>query len=103
MDFCLSASCDCDYVEVRETFANGTSILIGKYCMGVAFPHGEIKSRGNNMTVIFRSDYWVVEPGFKARYQVIPVTGIKEKHKTNSGYKHNDKAHFTFDLTFRML
>ena len=28
---------------------------------------------------------------------------FNQKHKTNSGYKHNDKAHFTFDLTFRML
>ncbi|XP_068672672.1 uncharacterized protein [Montipora foliosa] len=74
VDFCHSTSCECDYVDIRETFANGTSILIGKYCMGVAFPHGEIKSRGNNMTVIFRSDNWIVEPGFKARYQVIPVT-----------------------------
>ena len=25
------------------------------------------------------------------------------KNKANSGYKHNVKAHFTFDLTFRML
>ena len=25
------------------------------------------------------------------------------KHKTNSGYKHNHKAHFNFDSTFRML
>ena len=28
---------------------------------------------------------------------------LNQKHKTNSGYKYNDKAHFTFDLTFRML
>ena len=28
---------------------------------------------------------------------------INQKLKTNSGYKHNDKAHFIFDLTFRML
>ena len=29
--------------------------------------------------------------------------GFNQKHKTNSDFKHNDKAHFTFDLTFRML
>ena len=28
---------------------------------------------------------------------------LNQKHKTNSGYKHNDKAHFIFDSTFRML
>ena len=30
--------------------------------------------------------------------------GFNQNHKTNTGGKHNDKAHFTFDLTFlRML
>ena len=62
-------------MEVRETSTNGTSSLIGKYCMGNAYPWGEIKSRGNNMTVIFRSDYWKGEPGFKARYRAIQVSG----------------------------
>ena len=28
---------------------------------------------------------------------------LHQKHKTNSGYKHNDKTHFTFDLTFRII
>ena len=28
---------------------------------------------------------------------------LNKIHKTNRGYKHNDEAHFTFDLTFRML
>ena len=28
---------------------------------------------------------------------------LNQKHKTNRGNEHDDKAHFTFDLTFRML
>lgn len=75
---CVTESCECDYVEVRETLPNGTSALIGKYCMGVAYPYDDIKSRGNNMTVIFRSDNTVGAPGFMARYQAIQVTG---KHR----------------------
>lgn len=52
--------------------------------MGEAYPWGEIKSRGNNMTVIFRSDYWKREPGFKARYRAIQASGkvsqVERKH-----------------------
>lgn len=70
---CVTHTCECDYVEVRETFPNGTSLLIGKYCMGVAYPYGNITSRGNNVTVIFRSDNWIGDRGFKARYQAIQV------------------------------
>ena len=43
--------------------------------MGNAHPWSEIKSRGNNMTVVFRSNYWKGEPGFKARYRAIQVSG----------------------------
>lgn len=74
---CVTASCECDYVEVRETLPNGTSALIGKYCMGISYPHGNIKSQGNNMTVIFRSDNTVGAPGFKAKYQAVKVSGKK--------------------------
>ncbi|XP_074638426.1 uncharacterized protein LOC141896933 [Acropora palmata] len=83
VSFCQSTSCDCDYVEVRETSTNGTSSLIGKYCMGNAYPWGEIKSRGNNMTVVFRSNYWKGEPGFKARYRAIQVSGTTTKTSTS--------------------
>lgn len=71
----MTTACACDYVEVRETLSDGTSALIGKYCMGAAYPKGDIRTRGNNMTVIFRSDYWIGKQGFKARYEAIQVTG----------------------------
>ena len=72
---CMTTACACDYVEVRETLSDGTSTLIGKYCMGAAYPKGDIRTRGNNMTVIFRSDHWIGKQGFKARYEAIQVTG----------------------------
>ena len=75
IDMCVTQSCDCDYAEVHDNFPNGTSVLIGKYCMGVAYPRGDIKSRNNNITVTFRSDYSVVKAGFKAQYQAIQVIG----------------------------
>ena len=31
------------------------------------------------------------------------ICSLKQKHKTNCCYKHNDKAYFTFDLTFSVL
>ena len=71
----MTPTCKCDYVEVQETLSDGTSALIGKYCMGAAYPKGDIRTHGNNMTVIFRSDYLIGEPGFKARYEAIQVTG----------------------------
>jgi len=45
--------------------------------MGISYPHGNIKSQGNNMTVIFRSDNTVGAPGFKAKYQAVKVSGKK--------------------------
>lgn len=75
IDMCVTANCDCDYVEVQENYSNGTSAIVGKYCMGVAYPHGVIKTRSNNVTVTFRSDYTVGSVGFKARYDAIQVTG----------------------------
>ena len=72
---CVTSSCDCDYVEVHDNFPDGKSVLVGKYCMGVAYPYGDIKSSSNNVTVIFRSDFTVGAAGFKALYQAIQVTG----------------------------
>lgn len=72
---CVTSSCDCDYVEVYDNFPDGKSVLVGKYCMGVAYPYGDIKSSSNNVTVIFRSDFTVGAAGFKALYQAIQVTG----------------------------
>ena len=69
---CMTASCDCDFVEVRETFKNGTSVLIGKYCMGIFYPYGNITSQGNNLMIVFRSDKTITAKGFKASYQAIP-------------------------------
>ena len=63
-------------MEVRETFKNGTSVLIGKYCMGKFYPYGNITSQGNSLMIVFRSDTTVKAKGFKASYQAIPhVTG----------------------------
>lgn len=72
---CVTQTCNCDYVEVQDNFPNGTSAVIGKYCMGVAYPHGVIKSRSNNVTVTFRSDSTIGKEGFKAQYQAIQVIG----------------------------
>lgn len=76
---CVTANCDCDYVEVQENFSNDTSAIVGKYCMGVAYPHGVIKTRSNNVTVRFRSDSTIGSAGFKARYDAIQVTGRVSK------------------------
>lgn len=72
---CVTHNCDCDYVVVQDNFSNGTSVVLGKYCMGIAYPHGAIKSRSNNVTVTFRSDYTIGKAGFKARYEAIQVIG----------------------------
>lgn len=72
---CVTQYCDCDYVEVQDNFSNGTSVVIGKYCMGVAYPHSAIKSRSNNVTVTFRSDSTIGNAGFKAQYQALQVVG----------------------------
>ena len=68
----MTASCDCDFVEVREPFKNGTSVLIGKYCMGIFYPYGNITSQGNSLMIVFRSDKTITAKGFKASYQAIP-------------------------------
>ena len=68
----MTASCDCDFVEVREPFKNGTSVLIGKYCMGIFYPYGNITSQGNSLMIVFRSDKTITAKGFKAGYQAIP-------------------------------
>ena len=75
IDMCVTANCDCDYVEVQENFSNDTSAIVGKYCMGVAYPHGVIKTRSNNVTFRFRSDATMGSAGFEARYDAIQVTG----------------------------
>ena len=85
---CVTASCDCDYVEVQENFSNGTSTVVGKYCMGVAYPHGVIRTRSNNVTVTFRSDSTIGSAGFKARYEAIQVIGKGCKLSFTSAFKH---------------
>ena len=73
-DMCLFQSCDCDYVEIHDNFPNGTSELTGKYCMGVAYPPGDIRSKTNNVTVTFTSDGTVQDVGFKAEYHALQLT-----------------------------
>ena len=55
----------------------------------------------------FRVDRRIISPSIKQNnlinILVLWPFQLNQKHKTNSGYKHNDKKHFTFDLTFRML
>ncbi|PFX22967.1 Deleted in malignant brain tumors 1 protein [Stylophora pistillata] len=62
--------CNYDFVNVRETFTNGTQVLIGSVCE-TSTP--QIRSSGNNVTVVFRSDATVSKKGFKARYQAIRI------------------------------
>lgn len=85
---CVTASCNCDYVEVQDNFSNGTSVIVGRYCMGVAYPHGDIKTRSNNVTVTFRSDSTIGSAGFKARYEAIQVTSKDCKLQFRTALKH---------------
>ncbi|XP_022794884.1 uncharacterized protein LOC111333551 [Stylophora pistillata] len=73
-DMCLYQSCDCDFVEVHDNFPNGTSELTGKYCMGVAYPPSDIRSKTNNVTVTFSSDGTIQDVGFKAEYSAVQLT-----------------------------
>ena len=72
-------SCVCDYVEVNETFTNGSSESKGKYCMGNMKPPKVIKSHGNHLIVIFYSDRGNGARGFKASYQAFQVVGKNKK------------------------
>lgn len=64
--------CHFDFVNVQETFTNGTQVLIGSVCETSTL---QIRSSGNNVTVIFSSDASLSGRGFKARYQAIKIRG----------------------------
>ena len=65
--------CPCDYVELWETFTNGSGVLIGKFCDETKpDPTQHFRSTGNNVTVFFYSDGSVEAKGFKASYKAIP-------------------------------
>ena len=70
-----SGCCRCDFVYVRETI-NGTTVHIGSVC-DMTTP--QLNSTGNNVTVIFRSDYSLSGKGFRARYQAIKIRGKSKK------------------------
>ena len=64
--------CACDFVNVWETLANGSAVLLGSVCDSSSPP---IRSNGNNVTVVFQADASLTGKGFKARYQAIAVAG----------------------------
>ena len=70
-----SGCCLCDFVYVRETI-NGTTVLIDQVC-DMTTP--QLNSSGNNVTVIFRSDFSLSGRGFRARYQAIKIRGKSKK------------------------
>ena len=47
--------------------------------------------------------YFSLVPFYILNILVLWPFQLNHKHKTNSGYKHNNKTHFTLDLTFCML
>ena len=55
---------------------NGTTMLIGSVC-DVTTP--QLNTSGNNVTVIFRSDFSLSGRGFRARYQAIKIRGKSKK------------------------
>lgn len=84
-DFRLERSCCmCDHVEVWETLTNGSEVLIESFCDAQnrrPDSFKPIRSRSNNMTVIFRSDHTVNAKGFAASYEAIPISGEVVGHR----------------------
>ncbi|XP_068762594.1 uncharacterized protein [Montipora capricornis] len=85
-----SGCCKCDYVEVWETYKNGSLVLIETFC-GDGKPDSSqpVRSRSNNVTVIFHSDANVTSKGFNASYQsiaeqVFQPTSISSLATTNN-------------------
>ena len=76
-DFTLQRQCCmCDYVEVWETYANGSSVMLRTFCDDTKPDSSNpIRSTSNNMLVIFQSDGNVEAKGFNASYEAIKVQG----------------------------
>ena len=65
---CVTTDCPCDYIDITEYFANGLPAFRGRYCMGVNNTPPVIRSRADNLTVLFHSDTSRAGTGFKASY-----------------------------------
>ena len=85
-DFRLERDCcTCDYVDVWETLTNGSEVLIESFCdrhNRRPDPSKPLRSRSNNMTVIFHSDRTVNAKGFAANYEAIPMSGEVVRYRS---------------------